>query len=171
MDETPTAEHEATGYADERAAGAGKTVLVVNRDPDLLRLVRRTVEAESYRALGRRYQVVVCRGPARAYAAVEAARPDVIVLDAPPGDEESWHALDRIKGDPRTAAIPLIVCSDPVPEVLAREASLRQRGCDLLLKPFSVDELLERVRRLAGEARPLLRPPADRVDGVDQDLG
>ena len=101
---------------------------------------------------------------------MEAALPDVLVLDAPPGDPESWHALDQIKGDPRTAAIPVIVCSDPTPTVLAREAGLRERGCDLLLKPFSVDELLERVRRAAGEARPLLRPPADRLDDVDQRL-
>ena len=170
MDETPTAEHEVSGCAGERAPGTVGTIVVVDQDPNLLRLVRRTVEAESYRALGRRYQVVVCRGPGQAYATVEAALPDVIVLDAPPGDRQSWRALERIKGDPRTAAIPLIVCSDPVPEVLAREASLRQRGCDLLLKPFSVDELLERVRRLAGEAPPSLRLPADRVDDVEQRL-
>ena len=115
MDETPTAEHEASRCAGERDPGTVGTVLVVDRDPDLLRLVRRTVEAESYRALSRRYQVIVCRGPGQAYATVEAALPDLIVLDAPPGDPESWHALDQIKGDPRTAAIPLIVCSDSVP--------------------------------------------------------
>ena len=34
--------------------------------------------------------------------------------------------------------------------VQARQAELRDRGRDLLLKPFSVDELLERVRQLAG---------------------
>ena len=128
---------------------AVKTLVVVNRDPEFLRLFRRVVEAEAYRALQSSYQVVVSPGDG-AYALIREALPDLVVLDLLPGDASSWQLLDRLTRDPRTAAIPVLACSAPTSEVQARQAELCGQGRDLLLKPFSVDELLERVRQLAG---------------------
>ena len=135
----------------ERANHAAiKMLVVVNQDPEFLRLFRRVVEAEAYRALESSYQVVVSPGDDGAYALIREALPDLVVLDLLPGDASSWQLLDRLTRDPRTAAIPVLACSAPTLEVQARQAELRGQGRDLLLKPFSVDELLERVRQLAG---------------------
>ena len=129
---------------------ARKSLVVVNHDPEFLRLFRRVVEGEAYRALGSRYQVVVSGGGDGAWEVIREVLPDAVVLDLLPADSTSWQLLDRLAHDPRTAAIPVLACSVPAPDVQGREPELRSRGYDLLLKPFSVDELLERVGQLAG---------------------
>ena len=126
--------------ADTRGSGAVKTIVVVEYDPTFLRLL--------LQALRRDYQVVVCLDSTQAHATVDAARPDVVIFDMPSGDAENWRALAAIKQNPETAPIPIIVCADPVPEVQAQEASLRAGGCHLAFKPFSMDELVERIRQL-----------------------
>jgi DNA-binding response OmpR family regulator len=129
---------------------APKTVLVVKRAPGLLGLLRRLLHEERYRALRRAYQVVVGLGAERADELLRATRPDLLILDVPPGDAAAWAALDRIGGDPTAAGTPVLVCAAPGREVRARAAALRDRGCRILLRPFTADELLEQVRRLAG---------------------
>ena len=91
-----------------------KMLVVVNQDPEFLRLFRRVVEAEAYRALRSSYQVVVSPGDDGAYALIREALPDLVVLDLLPGDASSWQLLDRLTRDPRTAAIPVLACSAPM---------------------------------------------------------
>ena len=58
-----------------------------------------------------------------------------------------WHVLDLIKLDPATTSIPVLVCSGAVWE--GQTASwLRERGCEILPKPFNLDDLLAKVSLL-----------------------
>ena len=131
-----------------QAAAKTKTVGVVNNDPDVLALLRRLLEEERYRALRRSYRVVVCQGSERAYEVVGAALPDLVILDEPRGDLSARDALNLIKRDPTTAGIPVVVCARPSPELWAAEPRLQERGCELLLKPFTLDDLLDAAERV-----------------------
>ena len=85
---------------------------------------------------------------------VELARehqPDIVLLDLHLPDIPGEEVLRRLRTDPRTARIPVVVVSaDATPSTLAR---LRQAGADAYLtKPLDVDEFLAVVERFLPRA-------------------
>jgi CheY-like chemotaxis protein len=80
------------------------TVLVVDDNPDMADLYRRSTEGTSY------HIVHIARGQ-DLLATVEAVQPDVIVLDVMLPDIDGWKLLMRLYEDPATRPIPVIVCS------------------------------------------------------------
>jgi PAS domain S-box-containing protein len=73
-------------------------------------------------------------------------RPDLVLLDLHLPDVPGVEVLRRLRADPRTAAIPVVVVSaDATPASLER---LRAAGADAYLtKPLDVDEFLRVVER------------------------
>jgi CheY-like chemotaxis protein len=80
---------------------------------------------------------------------VELARehlPDVVLLDLHLPDIPGVEVLRRLRADPRTAAIPVVVVSADATVVSLER--LRQAGADAYLtKPLDVDEFLTVVQR------------------------
>jgi two-component system, OmpR family, response regulator MprA len=113
-------------------------VLVVDDDPPLRRMLKRTLAAEGY-------EVSVAADGGAALAETERAAPDVIVLDvAMPGlDGLAVARRLRDKGDP--TPILMLTARDAVPD---RVAGLEAGADDYLIKPFAVEELVARVRAL-----------------------
>jgi CheY-like chemotaxis protein len=123
-------------------------VLVVDDDPDILDAICDILDAEGYRVTRARHGL-------EALAQVEAARPDVILLDLmmPVMDGVAFsHALRQ---RPAVRDIPIIVISaDGNPQ---RAASVGAAG--YLAKPFDIEALLAQVSGItrivgAGEPRP-----------------
>jgi CheY-like chemotaxis protein len=80
---------------------------------------------------------------------VKDVRPDVITLDIMMPRLDGWEAASRLRDDPDTEGIKVVLLS-----ARAQEADL-QRGSRIgvdayLTKPFDPDELIATVRRLAG---------------------
>lgn len=80
---------------------------------------------------------------------VKDIRPDVVTLDIMMPRLDGWEAAERLRADPETAGIKVVLLS-----ARAQEADL-ERGSRIgvdayLTKPFDPDELIEVVRRLAG---------------------
>jgi CheY-like chemotaxis protein len=80
---------------------------------------------------------------------VKDIQPDVITLDIMMPRLDGWDAASRLRADPETAGIKVVLLS-----ARAQEADL-QRGSRIgvdayLTKPFDPDELIATVRRLAG---------------------
>jgi CheY-like chemotaxis protein len=125
-------------------------VLVVDDDPDILDAICDILDAEGYRVSRARHGL-------EALEQVEAARPDIILLDLmmPVMDGVAFsHALRQ---RPRVRDIPIVVISaDGNPQ---RAASVGAAG--YLAKPFDIEALLAQVAgitRLTGEREP--RPGA-----------
>jgi CheY-like chemotaxis protein len=126
------------------------TALIVDDNPDALRLARRYLAAPAAGHPG--YRVLVAGDGREALRLAEEARPDVIALDVMMPDQDGWEVLQTLRSHPRTAAIPVVVCS-VLPE---RELALMLGAIDFLPKPFSQRELLdalERVRRPGAASR------------------
>jgi CheY-like chemotaxis protein len=123
---------------------ATKKIVVVNDNPEFLELVETLLSEE-------RYDVVVCQFGDRAYQLIKELLPGLVILDVRMVGVDEWQVLDMIKLDPETAAIPVIVCSAAVREIEAAEARLQEQNCDVLLKPFNIDELVAKVRARIGE--------------------
>jgi CheY-like chemotaxis protein len=122
---------------DEPTRSAGK-VVVVDDTPELLELIQALLEDEGY-------EVVLCQDATRAHAVVAQEQPHLVVLDLRMAGVTEWEILDALKADAATARIPVLVCSGAADELRAAEPRLRSLGCDILLKPFEIDDLLRRV--------------------------
>ena len=79
---------------------------------------------------------------------------DVIVLDLMLPGIDGLELCRRLKADPRTASVPVLLIT-----ARGREAdvflALSDGADDCLIKPFALMVFFERARALAGPARPL----------------
>ena len=122
-----------------------KKIVVVNDNPDFLELVETLLSDENY-------NVRVCQFGDQAYRFIKDEMPELLILDVRMVGVDEWQVLDMVKLDPDTSQIPVIVCSAAVREIEAAEPRLREQNCEVLLKPFNIDELVDRVRGRIGES-------------------
>jgi two-component system, OmpR family, alkaline phosphatase synthesis response regulator PhoP len=125
-------------------------VLVVDDEEDLLELVRYNLSKEGYR--------VTC--VASGEEALEQARkelPDVILLDLLLPSVDGLEVCRRLKGEPRTQHLPIIMLTAKSEEADV-VTGLELGADDYITKPFSPRVLLARVRAM------LRRKTAEPVD-------
>lgn len=98
------------------------------------------------------YDVVGSDDSTDGLAFVKTTGADLVILDLMTGREETGSAiLERLRADPETAGVPIIVCS-------AASVALQQSAARLIheptiatvAKPFDVDDLLATIARLLG---------------------
>ncbi len=89
-------------------------------------------------------------------AAARESRPDAILLDLFMPGLDGLEVLRRLRADPETAGMPVMLLTGlPTGETLSEA---RAGGADdVLFKPFMVADLLERVRRLLDRHRGVAR--------------
>ncbi|WZO95892.1 PAS domain S-box protein [Isosphaeraceae bacterium EP7] len=83
-------------------AGPGSLVLVIDDDPVVHDLLRRTLEKEGFR-------VVCARGGPEGIALARDIRPDVITLDVLMPGMDGWSVLTALKAEPELADTPVIM--------------------------------------------------------------
>jgi len=117
-----------------------RTVMVVDDDADILDVTRLTLEGGGYR-------VLPARSGAQALRTLEDSRPDLILLDINMPDMDGWQVLRLIKVDERTTSIPVAMFSIKM-AVRDRLHGVQEGALDYIVKPFSTEDLLLRVRRI-----------------------
>jgi DNA-binding response OmpR family regulator len=111
------------------------TIVAADDDPQLLRLMTRNLQLEGYEVLG-------ASDGQQALELIESTPPDLVLLDVMMPKMDGFTVCYRVR---EFSAVPIII-------VTARgQDQDKVRGLDLgaddyLTKPFSVDELLARVR-------------------------
>ena len=116
-------------------------LLLVDDDPGLRALVRTTFEAVAV-------QVEEAHDATTAREAIDAQMPDAIVLDISMPGINGLELCSRLKAEPRTAGIPVVLLSG---SESGSKTSAERAGADAFIrKPFSPLELLAVVERLAG---------------------
>jgi putative two-component system response regulator len=116
-------------------------VVVADDDP----LVRRILE----RVLRRAGAVVTgVGGGVAALELVQRERPDVVILDAIMPELDGFEVCRRLKRDPATRLIPVVLATGL--DVDEHRVRAHEAGADdILAKPFDVSRVLSRVRSLA----------------------
>ena len=123
-------------------------IAVVNDDSDFLSLMHDLLEESEG------YQVSVCKEGNHAYEFIKELAPELVILDIRIGHQESgWMILELLTLDPRTRAIPVIVCSAAISDLQAHQPMLDALGVDVLAKPFDLEMLLEKVSKALGRQR------------------
>lgn len=137
-----------------------KRVLVVEDDPRLRQPLTLTLTANGYDALA------VATGGA-ALDSVTAHPPDVIILDLGLPDMDGSCVIERIR---ESFAMPVLVLSARVSH--REKVRLLDAGAnDYITKPFSMEELLARVRVALRQAAPAAGSPVVATDAFTVDLG
>jgi len=117
------------------------TILTADDDPQLLRLVARNLQLEGY-------EVLTASDGKQALEEVEAHLPDLLLLDVMMPKMDGFTVCQRVR---EFSTVPIII-------VTARgQDQDKIRGLDMgaddyLIKPFSIDELLARVRAVLRRA-------------------
>ena len=80
-----------------------------------------------------------------ALEAVAAERPDLILLDIQMPDLDGYEVCERLRQDPATESVPVIMVTAHEFESSAKARGLRSGANDYLTKPVAPDELLARI--------------------------
>ncbi|WP_436392334.1 SpoIIE family protein phosphatase [Amycolatopsis sp. MEPSY49] len=132
----------------EPAAGAapatGARVLVADDNADMRDYLARLLRED--------YAVTTVRDGVEAFAAAAAEPPELIISDVMMPRLDGLGLLARLRRDPRTAAVPVLLLSARAGQEAAVDG-LAAGADDYLVKPFSARELLARVRTTIRLAR------------------
>lgn len=115
-------------------------LLFVEDEPNLVRLVKHRLETENY-------SVSVAADGREALRKVKSVKPDLIILDILLPKLSGYDVCIKLKGDKKTAAIPILMFT-----AKAQEKDVRlglEAGADAYVKkPFKPKDLLEQIHTL-----------------------
>ncbi len=134
-------------YADAISMTPGK-ILLIEDEPSNSRLMEVTL-----RPLG--FETLIRADGSSGLQAAQDESVELIVLDIALPELDGWQVLDRLRSDPHTMAIPVLVLTAHVgDENLMRAAD---GGADVFMtKPFQPDDLRQVVRALIEQRRETL---------------
>jgi len=121
----------------------GEAILVVDDDAPIRRMLDRALSAEGY-------DVQTAADGGSALASVERSAPDLVVLDVAMDGLDGLAVCRRLRAKGLSLPVLLLTARDSVPD---RVSGLDAGADDYLVKPFSTDELLARVRALLRRGR------------------
>ncbi|MGC9671099.1 response regulator [Planosporangium sp. 12N6] len=134
-------------------------VLIVDDEPQILRALRINLNA-------RHYDVVTAADGAEALHAAAIHRPDLVVLDLGLPDIDGVDVIRKLR---TWTPVPIVILSgrtDSRQKVDALDAG----ADDYVTKPFSVDELLARIRAVTRRLAGTEAPPGARIGNYTVDL-
>jgi PAS domain S-box-containing protein len=128
-------------------------VLVIEDDEDIAQLIALQLRREGFEVLTTAYG-------GEAISLVETQPVDLITLDMMLPDITGMEVLHRIKGNPDTMNIPVIIVSVLLPE---QTGDAERGAADYITKPFAFDKLMESIRRTLAASK---RKPAALADAT-----
>ncbi len=139
------------------------TVLVVDDEKDLVDLVRYHLEKDGLKCLEAR----------DGETALQLARerlPNLIVLDLMLPGVDGLEVCRKLRSDPKTAAVAIIMLTAKAEEV-DRIVGLEMGADDYMVKPFSPRELVARVKAVLRRGQGQESPSVQRVGRLEVDEG
>ncbi len=131
----------ATGYfeegkpmTDSHIPASKRTIMVVDDNPDIVNILRIMLESNGF-------NVRCAYSGEELFAGLEELKPDLILLDIMMAQMDGLKVLTRLKGDPGTASIPVILLTAKVQydDVLG---GYKKRADYYITKPFTITQLM-----------------------------
>jgi two-component system, OmpR family, response regulator len=140
------------------AVAAPARSLVVDDEATILELL-----SGSLRLAG--FEVVTAASGAEAVRAAASGRPDLVLLDVMMPDGDGFEALRRMRSGGAEVPVIFLTARD---EVSDRVRGFAAGGDDYVTKPFSLEELLGRIRAVLKRTR--AEAPSSRLRVADLEL-
>jgi DNA-binding response OmpR family regulator len=136
-------------------APGAKTILVVDDEADIRRMLSRLLAKAGYRVLEADRGVLALR-------LVKEHTPDLIVLDAMLPEVHGFDIARRIKGSRRYGHIPIVMVSAVYRGWRYAEDLRGSLGVDdFIEKPFTLQDVLSRIQKCLGSVGPVSEVPSD----------
>lgn len=120
-----------------------KKVLVVDDDPVVRLLVNEFLSSQGY-------EVLTVESGTECIDTISSKRPDVVVLDLLMPEMNGIEVLKRLRGNPSTAAVPIVMMSsDFDTEAITNSYNLSADG--YVQKPFGMRDILSAVEEVTPE--------------------
>ena len=121
---------------------ASQTILLADDHPDVVKVVSENLTATGLR-------VITAQTGTEALAAAQRFVPALVILELTMPGISGAEVLRTLKGDPKTAGIAVLMLSEAKEEV-DRVVCFELGADDYVTKPFSVRELMLRVKAILG---------------------
>src|SRR4051794_25354850 len=118
----------------------GATILLVDDDPVILKLLEVNFEMEGF-------TVLVARDGQEGIDTARAQRPDVIVSDIMMPNVSGLELVSALKRDPSTRGMPIVLLTAKA-QTADVQSGLEAGADDYVTKPFEPLDLVDRVNRL-----------------------
>jgi len=118
-----------------------KKILVLDDNDDILSLLLMILEMEGYQTKG------ISTG-GELMRSVKEFNPELILLDVLLGDSDGRVLCHELKSNPSTESIPVIMISASHAAFSLSEDHYKPD--DFISKPFDVDDLISRIKRVIG---------------------
>lgn len=124
-----------------------KKILVVDDDPNIVKLIKLRLEASHY-------QITTAYDGEECIARVLSEKPDLILLDIMMPKSDGYSALIGLK-EMKAASedvpdIPVIILT-AVGDTRIRDLVKKEQIKDYIVKPFSAEDLLAKVKKALGQ--------------------
>lgn len=116
-------------------------IVCIEDEPEMIDLVRMILSREGYDVIG-------AAGGLMGLQMVEDEQPQLVLLDLMMPDLDGWEVYQRLKSNPHTSHIPVIVITaraQSIDKVLGLHIA---KVDDYITKPFGPGELLNSVNRI-----------------------
>jgi DNA-binding response OmpR family regulator len=115
--------------------------LVVDDEVELLDVLKAVLTEEAD------FRVITAAEPELVVPLVEAAPPEVLLLDIGLPGRSGWEVLAALRQNPRFSKLPVLIVS-AARDAGKRAVELNDPWVEFLAKPVDLDTLLERVEKL-----------------------
>lgn len=120
-------------------------ILVVDDDPKLLKMLRRTLIYENF-------DVLTAIDGTEALSMIDGNQPDLIIADWMMPEMDGMALVNRLRDEENPTPILMLTACDTIEN---RVEGLQSGADDYLIKPFAPAELVARVHALLRRAQPL----------------
>ena len=127
-------------------------IYIVEDDASIRELEQYALQTNGYEATG-------CEDGASFWAALHQARPELVILDVMLPDEDGYQILSKLRDDPATRTLPVIMVTAKTSEIDVVKG-LDHGADDYLCKPFGIMEFISRVRAVLRRAAAAAPAPA-----------
>ncbi len=121
-----------------------RTLLVVDDEPEIVRMVAKIFEARGHR-------VVTGKDGQEALDLVAKERPDLLLLDLDLPKLDGWEVCRRLKADPALRGLPVVMMTAAHVSQEAAQRGIDAGADEYVQKPFLRDVLVHNVERLLGD--------------------
>jgi DNA-binding response OmpR family regulator len=95
------------------------------------------------------YKTIECFAGDGSYDLIRREHPALVIIDLQMEHPEAGlHVLEKLRADPDTADIPVIICSADGRGLREKAATIHALNGEVLEKPFDLDPLLAKIRTL-----------------------